>query len=803
MFLSKEARIKGAVLFFFAVLTLIHLWPLSVHPADGLNETIDGLLNTWIINWVQTHLFTDPGSLFDAGIFYPHPNTLSFSEFLLPQAVVSLPVYLLSKNPILTYNFVFFLSYILAAYGMFLLARHLTGHIIAAVAAGTMFAFNTFQIHHITHLQLLSSGLIPLGFLYLHKFFEEKTWKSSIFFALFFTLQSLACVYYGLFWVSVFLVFLPGLFILFREKLDRIFFQRFIPPLAGAAGIIFLFFLPYMSLIKTFHFERPLAEGADPVNYLAVNPHNILLSRWLTPLGTHEHFLLPGVAVLVLAGYLIGRKRRLFISPPKGIKVVFWVITFFSLLTVAAVRLTGGFSFKAGLISVSAHNVAKQALIVFIPVMVYLFVSFAVFAFRRENGSGENRLFFAYFILGIWAFLLSMGKNFTFLGDSTSLFPMPFRLMYNVVPGFKGIRVPARYAVFVIFALVVLASYGIKLLWNKKGARRSKIFAAAGLLLFVNLEYLTIPQRIARVPVKDDIPPTYKWLKKQPDGFAVAELPFQKPVGHESAYMYFSLYHRKKIVNGYSGFIPPAADYMRHIFNGFPSQAGMDVLRTFGVKYIILHPRFWRGDVSARKLTRLKEDFAEELKPVEEFRYDFKNGEGVFEGFGRDLVYEVLPESQKLRIPPGPFKEIPPSEWTVHSEIQPGLLPLLKDGNLKTRWTTEAPKSSGDYLLMRFRRPRSPVKIALFLGGHAYEYAVDLKVEAFLETKEWKRVNRFYSRGEFAENLVFSPLNPVQNIYLRDRETRLLKITHIGHDRHFWWSVAELKIFEVSRPYSE
>ncbi|MBN1272404.1 MAG: hypothetical protein JXB26_09040 [Candidatus Aminicenantes bacterium] len=801
MFFTKEKWIKGGVLIFFMVLTLIHLFPLSVNPADGLNETIDGLLNTWIINWVQTHLFTNPFSLFDAGIFYPHPNSLSFSEFLLPQALVSLPVYFLSKNPVLAYNFVFFLSYILAAYGMFLLVRRLTGHLLASVAAGTMFAFNTFMIHHITHLQLLSAGLIPLCFLYLHKFFEDRTWKTSFLFAFFFMLQALACVYYGLFLVSIFLVVLPAFFILFSKNLNPRFLLRFFPPLAAAGGIVLLFSLPYVSLIKAFHFERPLAEGADLVNYLGTNPQNILLSRWLTPLGTHEHFLLPGLAVLVLAGFLIIKKRKLYFHLPKGVRIIFWAIAAFSLLTVAAVRLTGGFSWKAGFLSLSAHNVAKQALIVFIPAVLYLFCSFFAFVFRKKEESRENRYFFVYLLLSVWALLLSLGKNFTFLGDSTSVMPMPFRLMYHVVPGFKGIRVPARYAVFVIFALVVLAAYGIKLLWDRIGSHRGKIIAAVGLLLFINLEYLTIPQRINRVPVKNDIPPTYTWLREQPGDFAVAELPFQKPVGHEAGYMYFSIYHGKKIVNGYSGFIPPASDYLRQIFTGFPSMAGMDILRTFGVKYIVIHPRFWTPDIAARKMQRLEEEFVEDLRPVKEFRYTVEEGGGVFDRFGQDFIYEVLPGDERIKVPPGPFREISSSEWTVQTNAHPELLPFLKDGDMETRWTTQSAKKTGDYLLVRFRQPKNPVKISLFLGSHAYEYAVDIKVEAFTATKEWKRINRFYSRGELAENLVFSPLNPVQNIYLRDMRTGLLKITHIGHDKQFWWSVAELKIYEATRSF--
>ena len=167
--MSSKKKTSFWVLVLFVLLTFIHLLPLSLHPSRSVSETIDSLLNTWILSHVRHQLFSDPGNLFQANIFFPYSNTLTYSEHLLPQALLSLPVALVSRNPILAYNVVFLLAYFLNGYVMFLFVRYLTKNQLAALACGLMFAFNAYNFNHISHLQLLYAWLIPLSFLFAHK----------------------------------------------------------------------------------------------------------------------------------------------------------------------------------------------------------------------------------------------------------------------------------------------------------------------------------------------------------------------------------------------------------------------------------------------------------------------------------------------------------------------------------------------------------------------------------------------------------------------------------------------------------
>jgi len=99
---------KVVALALFSLMALIQLYPLSLHPQNALNDTGDCFLNTWILTSVSRQLFSNPFKIFEANAFYPYSRVISYSEHLLPLALLFSPVYHLTQNPVLAYNFVFF-----------------------------------------------------------------------------------------------------------------------------------------------------------------------------------------------------------------------------------------------------------------------------------------------------------------------------------------------------------------------------------------------------------------------------------------------------------------------------------------------------------------------------------------------------------------------------------------------------------------------------------------------------------------------------------------------------------------------
>src|SRR4051812_49184684 len=149
----------GLAFLLYVALTIVMTWPL----ARGLTHDIPGdfgdpLFTSWVLSWDATHLGR---GWWSANIFAPQPLALAYSEHFLPQALQTLPLYWVTKNPILCYNLLFLSTFALCGLGMFLLGRELTGSATAGFVAGLAFAFAPYRIASIPHLQVLSSAWMP------------------------------------------------------------------------------------------------------------------------------------------------------------------------------------------------------------------------------------------------------------------------------------------------------------------------------------------------------------------------------------------------------------------------------------------------------------------------------------------------------------------------------------------------------------------------------------------------------------------------------------------------------------------
>ena len=72
------ARPRLAAFALFALLSVVHTWPLVTAPARlSRNDNADAVLNEWIVAWVAHQAPSDPRHLFDANIFFPDRHTLA------------------------------------------------------------------------------------------------------------------------------------------------------------------------------------------------------------------------------------------------------------------------------------------------------------------------------------------------------------------------------------------------------------------------------------------------------------------------------------------------------------------------------------------------------------------------------------------------------------------------------------------------------------------------------------------------------------------------------------------------------
>jgi hypothetical protein len=252
-------------------------------------------------------------------------------------------------------------------------------------------------------------------------------------------------------------------------------------------------------------------------------------------------------------------------------------------------------------------------------------------ALGRANDARAARILRGYFVLLVpVSFLLSLGPEIELGGETYFL---PYRLFYQYVPGFSGLRVPARLAVLVVFGLSVLAGFGWARASRELFARkRLQTALGATVLGIVLFEYRT--GSLDRIfPPAPASPPIYAWLAAQAGDFGVVELPMREgeDITRESLRMYHSIQHWKRLANGFSGWWPN--DYWELVgrMRSFPNSRVLRFLEAHvPVRFVVVH----YDDYSDRERERLEEAMG---------RYAGRLA--LRARFGADAVYEIEPST--------------------------------------------------------------------------------------------------------------------------------------------------------------
>src|SRR6516164_2064973 len=197
-----SARESLAVAAVGVALAIVMTWPLITgmgHLGRTRDRDADGQFSIWNVAWVARTIVVDPIHLFDANIYSPHRRTLAYSEANLVEGTLAVPVYWLTKNPWATLNVIMLFAFASAYAGAYLLLRYLSGDARAAAAGAVAFAFCPFVFAHLSHIQLLMTGGIPVSLLLLHRLADRPSAKRGIALGVALAIQALACAYYGIF----------------------------------------------------------------------------------------------------------------------------------------------------------------------------------------------------------------------------------------------------------------------------------------------------------------------------------------------------------------------------------------------------------------------------------------------------------------------------------------------------------------------------------------------------------------------------------------------------------------------------
>jgi len=176
----------------------------------------------------------------------------------------------------------------------------------------------------------------------------------------------------------------------------------------------------------------------------------------------------------------------------------------------------------------------------------------------------------------------------------------PYRWLYEVAPGWEGIRVPGRFTTLTSLGLALLAAAGAQQLWWWLRGRRYRgggwPLATAALPVLIVAAILVegsgfdLGSGIAG--------PSHPAVPKPPPGqlgAAAPQLHLPLTIAGNRRYVLWSSDGFPALVNGRGSFVPRSFAALTAAVRGFPDRASVALLRSIGVRTVIVHRALVRG----------------------------------------------------------------------------------------------------------------------------------------------------------------------------------------------------------------
>lgn len=510
----------------YLAVTLVVSWPLAATIGTAVGGDYgDSLLNTWIVHWSAEHLnevlhgrLAAWAVMWTVPPFAPEPNTLTYSEHLLGQALQVLPLMWAGATPFAAYNAALLLTIALTGTAGHLLTVRFTGSHVAGLTAGLLCGFNDYRFFwSLGHVQTLSIHWWIFAVWGLDVYVERGTRRA----------------------------------------------------LAGATASLLLLYL------SSTYLTAYTAPFTALFTLWSMARHGRMrdLGRW------------GGVALVAVLPVLI-------------------VAPILSRYLDASAAL--GFTRSIGEIAANSATVAAYEFIApwFVPLVALGLAGVLVDGDERGLSRAARAALLA---MAGAAIVLTFGPNIP-IGDT--VWPGPYRLFIDYVPGFSGLRVPHRYLVITNTLLAVLA--GCAAARGRRWRSGLGLVPVAVAVALVTRAAWSIPFPIDGViqPVGFAVPPEYLRPSVEPpriyqavtslpaDAIAV-EFPFGE-LAYEVRYTFFTGMHRHRILNGYSGVLPPS--YLTRLAALRDPLVDPDRAWALlaGATHAVVHPAAWNDDHGAR-----------------------------------------------------------------------------------------------------------------------------------------------------------------------------------------------------------
>ena len=567
----------------YLVVAVVMTWPLiRVIDSQLASDLGDPVFNSWVMMWtgggVLDALHGHLGALdqyWNANIFHPEELALAFSEHLTPQMLQVLPVYAATDNIILSYNLLFLSTFVLSGMGAYLLVRDLSGRPLAAFIAGLAFAWAPYRLAHLSHVQLLSSAWMPLALVGYRRYLATRHLRPLAGGTAALVTQNLSCGYYLLYFPPF-----VAAFCMYEMVRRRLLGAWPVWRALGVSALVVLaltwpFVQPYLTLktrgevgVRT---VQEIQEYSADTHAL-VTPSSLLhvSSAWLTGFPGGEGEAFPGLTIVLLAAVAIGGASARGWGDLRRARLPVWMVAVAvaaGIVLVVAGTASVWFLIAGRMTLRVGHTwvVLSGARTPLWPAIGAAALLLAMLAFARRRDEPPRWPVAAPAWAAAAAVLLAFGPVIEAAGRPLVAGPYAWLI---AAPGFDGARAPARFMMIAALFLAVLAGYGAAAIAERV---RRPAFAAGAMAVLILVESWVAPMPIARpvyTPERLVSPTTlvtgravsrtiYHVVRTLPDPVVLIEFPFGEPALDLQA-MYYAGYHRRSLLNGYSGYFPPS-----------------------------------------------------------------------------------------------------------------------------------------------------------------------------------------------------------------------------------------------------
>ncbi|MGZ3460614.1 MAG: hypothetical protein ACXU86_19170, partial [Archangium sp.] len=510
----------GLTLLGFALLSVLHTWPLAAHLRGFLaGGTDDTWMNTWHLWWMRQALWVHPQNPFFSPLLHWPLGAQLYWHTLCP-AKTALGVVLLPwLTPETAYNLLLIATFVATGYTSWLLFRYVLARsgFSPGLAAGAAFAgacafdFSRYhQAHASAHLNLSSLEGIPLYLFFFFRYLDGGKRKDLLGLALS-ALFTILCDYYYVLYEALFSVVWVlserwqrgPLFS--RSSLQDVTLRR--AALAGGGALLAC--LPMLAALAAHAFPSPISIWHGDSDYYADLVGFFLpdrLSRWVAHLpmdlsrvvhrlngNVEEDGYYLGLATLAVCAYALYR------GVPNGRRWA-WIGVGFAILSLGTTLSWAG-----------NDEVPAVALLVGGTLLLIHFSR----GRRARSWARDTAVFLA------CATAIAFVHPLTAHGDPFHVeLPLPYLLFKDVVPFFSRGGMPVRLELLTTLCMGTLVAFAAAHLGALLKGRPEWMRAgvALGVALVPNVEYLGQPMKLSPVPVA---PPAFAEIRLAPPDVAV------------------------------------------------------------------------------------------------------------------------------------------------------------------------------------------------------------------------------------------------------------------------------------------